>query len=72
MPIGALAPGLSNLLALKSRLGVRNSAHTVAKLADPFSADAMGGGLRMVSVTHPAYATKLREFFAQLRRAARC
>jgi len=65
VPIGALAPGLSNLLALKSRLGVRNSAHTIAKLADPFSADEGGGGLRMVSVTHPAYAAKLREFFAQ-------
>jgi anthranilate phosphoribosyltransferase len=30
---------------------------------DPFGADACGGGVRMVSVTHPAYADKLREFF---------
>jgi anthranilate phosphoribosyltransferase len=64
VPIGALSPGLSNLLALRSRLGVRNSAHTMAKLIDPFSADG-AGGLRMVSVTHPAYADKLRDFFAE-------
>jgi len=63
VPVGALAPGLSALLALRSRLGVRSSAHTVAKLMDPFGADACGGGVRMVSVTHPAYADKLREFF---------
>ena len=63
VPIGALSPGLSNLLALRSRLGVRNSAHTMAKLIDPFSAS--GGGLRLVSVTHPAYADKLRDFFAE-------
>jgi anthranilate phosphoribosyltransferase len=69
VPIGALAPGLSNLLALRSRLGVRNSAHTLAKLVDPFSADG-AGGLRMVSVTHPAYADKLRDFFAESTGAA--
>ncbi|MBL8383140.1 MAG: DNA-binding protein YbiB [Burkholderiales bacterium] len=63
VPIGALAPGLSNLLALRSRLGLRSCAHTMAKLIDPFSAD--GGGLRMISVTHPAYADKLREFLSQ-------
>ena len=62
VPIGALSPGLSNLLALRSRLGLRSSAHTLAKLLDPFSAQ--GGGVRMVSVTHPAYAGKMKEFFA--------
>jgi anthranilate phosphoribosyltransferase len=70
VPIGALAPGLSNLLALRGRLGLRSSAHTLAKLIDPFSADnsfgaRQGGGLRMVSVTHPAYADKMREFFIE-------
>jgi anthranilate phosphoribosyltransferase len=64
VPVGALAPGLSNLLALKGRLGVRNSAHTLAKLIDPFSADRTGS-LRVVGVTHPAYADKLRELFAE-------
>ncbi len=61
VPIGALAPGLSNLLALRSRLGLRSAAHTLAKLIDPFG----GGGLRMVSVTHPAYADKMRDFFIE-------
>lgn len=69
VPIGALSPGLSNLLSLRSRLGVRNSAHTMAKLVDPFSAD-RAGGVRMVSITHPAYADKLREFFADNQGAA--
>ena len=64
VPVGALSPGLSNLLALRSRLGVRNTAHTMAKLIDPFSADG-AGGLRMVGVTHPAYADKMRDFFAE-------
>ena len=63
VPIGALAPGLSNLLSLRSRLGVRSSAHIMAKLIDPFAAHGRGG-LRMISVTHPAYAGKLRDFFA--------
>ena len=69
VPVGALSPGLSNLLALRSRLGVRNTAHTMAKLIDPFSADG-AGGLRMVSVTHPAYADKMRDFFAESAGAA--
>ncbi len=69
VPIGALSPGLSNLLSLRNRLGVRNTAHTIAKLIDPFSADG-AGGLRMVSVTHPAYADKLRDFFAESTGAA--
>lgn len=69
VPVGALSPGLSNLLALRSRLGVRNTAHTMAKLIDPFSADG-AGGLRMVSVTHPAYADKMRDFFAEISGAA--
>jgi anthranilate phosphoribosyltransferase len=64
-PIGLLAPGLAQLLALRSRLGVRNSAHTLAKMIDPF-ASSPEGGLRMISITHPAYADKLREVFAQL------
>ena len=40
VPTAVLAPGLANLLSLRSRLGVRNSGHTVAKLMDPFA----GGG----------------------------
>ncbi len=69
VPIGALSPGLSNLLSIRNRIGLRNCAHTIAKLIDPFSADG-AGGLRMVSVTHPAYADKMRDFFAESTGAA--
>ncbi|MBI3055166.1 MAG: DNA-binding protein YbiB [Betaproteobacteria bacterium] len=55
-----LAPGLARLLALRKRLGVRGSAHTLAKLLDPFA----GRGLRVVSVTHPDYQVRMRDYFA--------
>jgi len=55
-----LAPGLARLLALRKRLGVRGSAHTLAKLLDPFG----GKGLPVVSVTHPDYLVRMRDYFA--------
>lgn len=60
VPTAALSAGLAALLALRSRLGVRNSAHTLVKLMDPFH----GESLRICSATHPAYLAKMREFFA--------
>ncbi len=36
MPVGALPP-LEKQLAMRWRMGVRNSAHTLAKLATPFA-----------------------------------
>jgi anthranilate phosphoribosyltransferase len=58
-PTAALAPGLAALIALRSRLGVRNSAHTLVKLIDPFD----GLGVRLVGVSHPGSLEKIREFF---------
>jgi len=58
VPTAALAPGLANVLSLRGRLGVRSSAHAVAKLIDPFES----GGLRVVSASHPPYLEKIREF----------
>ncbi|MBL8436478.1 MAG: DNA-binding protein YbiB [Zoogloea sp.] len=55
LPLGLLAPGLEPLLALRPRLGVRNSAHTLAKLLDP----APGHSVRVVSVTHPEYLERM-------------
>jgi anthranilate phosphoribosyltransferase len=61
VPTAVLSPGLATLLSLRSRLGVRSSAHVMAKLIDPFG----GESLRVVSVSHPGYLEKLREFFAE-------
>jgi anthranilate phosphoribosyltransferase len=51
VPTGVISPGLANLLAVRSRLGLRNCAHTVVKLIDPFGS----GSLCVVGVTHPHY-----------------
>ena len=59
-PVSALSPGLDRLLAMRARLGVRSSAHTLAKLIDPFS----GKALRVVPVTHPDYLKRMREFLS--------
>lgn len=53
-----LLPGLQRLLALRARLGVRNSAHSMVKLLDP----ARGHSVRLVSVTHPEYLQRMEEF----------
>lgn len=52
-----LCPGLADLLALRPRLGLRNSGHTVAKLLDP----CRGRSLRVVAVTHPEYLIRMNE-----------
>lgn len=59
LPVEGLSPELERLLALRWRLGLRSSAHTLAKLADPFG----GGALRLISVTHPGYIDRMADFF---------
>ncbi|AUM01064.1 DNA-binding protein YbiB [Zoogloeaceae bacteirum Par-f-2] len=56
--LDTLLPGLDRLLALRLRLGVRGSAHTMAKLIDP----CRGHSVRVVAVTHPEYLTRMHEF----------
>ncbi len=51
LPLATLNPGLDALMALRPRLGVRNSGHSVAKLLDA----APGRSVRVVAVTHPEY-----------------
>ncbi len=58
VPTAVLAPGLAELLSLRARLGVRSSAHSLARLIDPFA----GECLRVVSVSHPPYLETMREF----------
>lgn len=55
VPLDLLAPGLVPLLATRVRLGVRNSAHTLAKLLDP----APGHSVRVASMTHPEYLERI-------------
>jgi len=63
MPVSALCPPLEKQLALRWRMGVRNSAHTLAKLITPFEEDA---ALRLSSVSHPEYLSKVATFFADI------
>lgn len=57
VPTATLAPGFANLLALRSRLGVRNSAHSLVKMLDPFH----GEGLLVAPATHPAFIELMRD-----------
>jgi anthranilate phosphoribosyltransferase len=59
MPIEALAPRMSRLLAMRRILGVRNSTHTLVKIMQPFAAPA----LRLTSYTHPEYLAMLTSYF---------
>lgn len=58
LPTAALCPGLATLLSLRSRLGLRNSAHLMAKVLEPFA----GTGLHLVSASQPECMNRLREF----------
>ena len=55
-PTAILSPGLAQLLSLRARLGLRNVAHTLVKLLDPFGGD----GLVVSTATHPPYLEKMR------------
>jgi anthranilate phosphoribosyltransferase len=60
-PIEVLSPALAHQLSLRARLGVRNSAHTLVKMLQPFKRPA----LRLVNYTHPAYRDTLAQYFEQ-------
>lgn len=60
MPLSTFSPGLANLLSLRGRLGVRNSAHSLVKMLDPFK----GGGVMIAAATHPAFIDLMREMAA--------
>jgi anthranilate phosphoribosyltransferase len=56
LPLTALCPGIHNLLALRSRMGVRNSAHSLVKLINPFRGDAV----LAAAATHPEFIELMR------------
>ena len=60
MTVATLCAPLEKQLSLRWRMGVRNSAHTLAKLATPFAEDA---ALRLSSVSHPEYIPRVGQFF---------
>ncbi|MGM3174284.1 DNA-binding protein YbiB [Dickeya lacustris] len=60
LPIDVLCPPMARQLDLRWRMGVRNSAHTLAKLATPFDDAA---ALRLASVSHPEYIGRVGAFF---------
>lgn len=60
LDIEQLNPGLNALLNLRSRLGVRNTAHTLCKLLDPCP----GQSIRVVNVTHPEYLVRMTSLLA--------
>jgi anthranilate phosphoribosyltransferase len=57
VPLSVISPGLNTQLALRSRLGLRNSAHSLVKMLDPFK----GQGLLLAAATHPDYLDSMRE-----------
>lgn len=63
IPVSALCPPLEKQLSLRWVMGVRNSAHTLAKLATPFE---QGTALCLSSVSHPEYLSRVGKFFADI------
>jgi len=58
VPTAVLSPGLANLLGLRNRLGIMNSAHTLAALIDPFG----GESLRVVGGNSPGMLNMMSDF----------
>ncbi|MXP49205.1 DNA-binding protein YbiB [Pantoea sp. Eser] len=58
-----LCPPMAKQLSLRWRMGVRNSAHTLAKLATPFGERE---ALRLSSVSHPEYVPRVAKFFRDI------
>lgn len=56
VPLSVLSPGLNDQLALRSRTGLRNSAHSLVKMLDPFR----GEGVLLAAATHPDYLDTMR------------
>lgn len=59
--VETLCPPLARQLSLRWRMGVRNSAHTLAKLATPFGE---AQALRLASVSHPEYIPRVAKLFS--------
>lgn len=56
LSLSAFAPGLAVQLAVRRRLGLRNAAHSLVKMLDPFD----GAGVLIAAATHPDYLAGMR------------
>jgi anthranilate phosphoribosyltransferase len=63
LPVSLLSPALAKLLDARLITGVRNTGHTIAKLALPANL-APNQALRLIAVTHPDFQALMREHFA--------
>ena len=61
-PLSILSPGLADQLAMRHRLGLRNSAHSLVKMLDPFA----GQSVLLAAATHPAYLDTMRDMQTRL------
>jgi anthranilate phosphoribosyltransferase len=57
VPLSLISPGLARQLGLRERTGLRNSAHSLVKMLDPFK----GQGVVVMAATHPEYMETMRE-----------
>lgn len=63
IPVSVLCPPIEQQLQLRWQMGVRNSSHTLAKLATPFGDQP---ALRLASVSHPEYIQRVSAFFRDI------
>ena len=61
LPLSVLCPGMHHLLSLRSRMGVRNSAHSLVKLLNPFRGDAV----LVAPATHPDFIDLMRNILVE-------
>ncbi len=66
VPIAKLSPALKKLLDVRKVVGLRNSAHSVVKLINPYRALADVRSALVTSYTHPEYALSMNETLAGL------
>ena len=66
LPTPQLLPGLAQQLNLRARLGLRNCAHSLVKMLDPFA----GEGVVLASATHPPYIESMRTLLCARRQRA--
>ena len=65
VPLAVLSPDLARIVDVRLETGVRNTGHTLAKLALPGGV-APATACRLVSVTHPDFVKLMRDYFVAM------